>query len=105
MGLNCAIDGPSGAGKSTIAKTLAKKLGFVYVDTGALYRSIGYYAVSKGADTSSAAEILPLLSEISVELKYVDGSQRVILNGEDVSDLIRTPEIQWRRRTFRQSPR
>lgn len=93
MGLNCAIDGPSGAGKSTIAKTLAKKLGFVYVDTGALYRSIGYYAVSKGADTSSVAEILPLLSEISVELKYVDGSQRVILNGEDVSDLIRTPEI------------
>ncbi len=93
MGLNCAIDGPSGAGKSTIAKELARRLGFVYVDTGALYRSIGYYAVSKGADTASADEIVPLLGDISVELKYVDGAQRVMLNGEDVSDKIRTPEI------------
>ena len=93
MGLNCAIDGPSGAGKSTIAKELARRLGFVYVDTGALYRSIGYYVVSKGAKTSSAEEVVPLLGDISIELKYVDGVQRVILNGEDVSDKIRTPEI------------
>lgn len=93
MGLNCALDGPSGAGKSTIAKALAKRFGFVYVDTGALYRSIGLYVVTNGADTTSADEVVPLLNDIKVELKYVDGSQRVILNGEDVSDKIRTPEI------------
>ena len=93
MGINCALDGPSGAGKSTIAKTLAKRLGNVYVDTGAMYRAIGLYAVRAGADTSDKGRIVPLLENISVELCYVDGSQRVILNGEDVSDLIRTPEI------------
>ena len=93
MGLNCALDGPSGAGKSTIAKNLAKKLGFVYVDTGALYRSIGLYAVRNGTETTSAEEVVPLLKNINIELKYVSGSQRVILNGEDVSDKIRTPEI------------
>lgn len=93
MGLNCALDGPSGAGKSTIAKALAKKLGFVYVDTGALYRSIGLYAVRNGVKTDSRDDVLPLLADISVELKYIDGAQRVFLNGEDVSDEIRTPEI------------
>ena len=93
MGLNCALDGPSGAGKSTIAKGLAKRLGFVYVDTGALYRSIGLYVLSKGADTTSADEVVPLLSDINVELKYIDGAQRVFLNGEDVSEKIRTHEI------------
>lgn len=93
MGLNVALDGPSGAGKSTIAKALAKKFGFVYVDTGALYRSIGLYVKRRGADTKSPEEVVPLLPDIRVELKYFDGSQRVILNGEDVSDVIRTPEI------------
>ena len=93
MGLNCALDGPSGAGKSTIAKALAKRLGYVYVDTGAMYRAIGLYAVRHGAETTSKDAVVPLLSEISVELKYIDNSQRVILNGEDVSDDIRTPEI------------
>ena len=93
MGLNCALDGPSGAGKSTIAKNLAAKFGFIYVDTGALYRSIGLYAVRQGANTKSADEIIPLLSKINVELKHINGVQRVFLNGEDVSDLIRTPEI------------
>lgn len=93
MGLNCALDGPSGAGKSTIAKTLAKRLGYVYVDTGAMYRAIGLYAVQHGADTSKKEDVVPLLSDISVELKYIEDSQRVILNGEDVSDEIRTPEI------------
>ena len=93
MGINCALDGPSGAGKSTIAKTLAKRLGYVYVDTGAMYRAIGLYAVQQGADTSKKEDIVPLLSDICVELKYIEDSQRVILNGEDVSDEIRTPEI------------
>lgn len=93
MGLNCALDGPSGAGKSTIAKAVAKKMGFVYVDTGALYRSIGYFALQNGADTTSGEAVVPLLSGMQVELKYVDGAQRVYLNSEDVSDKIRTPEI------------
>lgn len=93
MGINIALDGPSGAGKSTIAKRIAAKLGYVYVDTGALYRSIAYYVISKGAAPEKAEEVCPLLSEIDVKLCYVDGGQRVMLNGEDVSDKIRTPEI------------
>lgn len=93
MTINCALDGPSGAGKSTIAKAVAKKLGYVYVDTGALYRSIGLYCTRKGIDISDSAAVEGVLSEIKVELKYVDGSQTVRLNGEDVSGLIRTDEI------------
>lgn len=93
MGINIALDGPSGAGKSTIAKEVAKSLGYVYVDTGALYRSIGLYAVRSGKKTTSADEVVPLLDDIKLELKYIDGTQRVIMNGEDVSEEIRTPEI------------
>ncbi len=91
--MKIAIDGPSGAGKSTFAKLLAKKLSLVYVDTGALYRSIGLYVKRKGADPKNEAEVLPLLNGVKLELKYSDMGQRVILNGEDVSDLIRTSEI------------
>ena len=90
--INIAIDGPGGAGKSTIAKAAAKELGYIYVDTGALYRSVGLYALRKEVVTDSAEDVVPLLSEISVELKFIDGTQRVFLNGEDVSDEIRTPE-------------
>lgn len=93
MPINIAMDGPAGAGKSTVAKAAAKTLGFIYVDTGALYRSVAYYAVSKGADCKNAEEVVPLLAEITPELKFIDGAQRVFLNGEDVSDKIRTPEI------------
>lgn len=93
MGINVALDGPSGAGKSTIAKMLAKKLMYVYVDTGALYRSVAYYVISKGADPKNEQEVVPLLSEINVKLTYSDGAQHVMLNDEDVSDKIRTPEI------------
>lgn len=93
MGMNCALDGPAGAGKSTVAKELAKKLGYIYVDTGALYRAVGYYALSKGADTTSADDVVPLLGEINVELKFENGVQAVYLNGENVSDKIRTPEM------------
>ena len=93
MGIKVAIDGPSGAGKSTIAKALAAKLGYVYVDTGALYRTIGLYALRNGADTKSAAEVEPLLENISVKLKYENGAQQVYLNGENVSGLIRTEEV------------
>ena len=87
-----AIDGPAGAGKSTIARAVAAKLGFIYVDTGALYRAVGLYGLRKGVDTTSAAEMLPLLKEIRVELAYAGGEQRVLLNGEDVSAAIRVNE-------------
>lgn len=93
MPINVAIDGPAGAGKSTIAKAASKALGFIYVDTGALYRSVAYYAVSRGADPSKAEEVTRLLPEISPELKFIDGVQHVFVNGEDVSDKIRTPRI------------
>ncbi len=93
MGINIALDGPSGAGKSTIAKMLAERLGYVYVDTGALYRSIAYYVISQGADPKESGQVCPLLSRIDVKLAYENGTQLVLLNGEDVSDKIRTPEI------------
>lgn len=88
-----AIDGPSGAGKSTIARILAADLGFVYVDTGALYRAVGLAVLNRGIDPHEETAVAPLLSELQVTLGYVDGAQRVFLNGEDVSDRIRTPEV------------
>ncbi len=91
--MKIAIDGPSGAGKSTFAKLVAKELSLVYVDTGALYRSIGLFVSRKGVDPKNANEVVSLLEDISVELKYTSEGQRVVLCGEDVSDLIRTPEI------------
>ena len=87
-----AIDGPSGAGKSTIAKFLAKELNFLYVDTGAMYRSIGLYAARQGVTAGDAAAVEPLLSQVQLDLAYVDGEQRIFLNGEDVSRAIRTEE-------------
>lgn len=92
MMINVAIDGPAGAGKSTIAKAAAKALGYIYVDTGALYRTVALGAVRAGVLESDDG-IAALLPNLLVELKFVDGSQHVYLNGEDVSDLIRTPEI------------
>lgn len=88
-----AIDGPSGAGKSTIARILASELGCLYVDTGALYRTVGYAALCRGIDVKSVTELEPMLREITVELRHQNGVQRVWLNGEDVSDRIRTPEV------------
>ncbi|MBR6514796.1 MAG: (d)CMP kinase [Clostridia bacterium] len=91
--INIAIDGPSGAGKSTIAKAVAKKKGYIYVDTGALYRSIGLWVARKGIAKDDKGSVIAELGNITLELKYVEGTQRVYLNGEDVSDDIRTPEI------------
>lgn len=91
--INIAIDGPSGAGKSTIAKAVAKKKGFIYVDTGALYRSIGLFVARKGILKEDKQGIISCLSDITLELGYIEGTQRVYLCGEDVSDAIRTPEI------------
>ena len=90
--INIAIDGPAGAGKSTVAKGVAKKLGYIYVDTGALYRAIGVHALRNGVDTKDAEGVGALLDEIKVELKFVDGVQKVFLCGEDVSEAIRTPD-------------
>ncbi len=91
--INVAIDGPAGAGKSTIAKAASKELGFIYVDTGALYRAVALNAVRKGVINDDAA-IIKMLDETKVELAFDENStQCVILNGEDVSSLIRTQEI------------
>lgn len=92
MGKNIAIDGPAGAGKSTIARAAASKLGFIYVDTGALYRSIGLYCLNNNIETTDRTEVERILPDISVQLKYLDGVQRVILNDNDVSEEIRKPE-------------
>lgn len=88
-----AIDGPAGAGKSTIARALSKRLGLLYVDTGALYRAIGLYMARQGVDTTDKAAVTARLPEASVELEYRDGIQFVLLNGEDVSSAIRMPEM------------
>ena len=88
-----AIDGPSGAGKSSIAKVLAKTMGIVYVDTGALYRTIGYYVRSQGVDPKDGEGVTRLLPDIHIEVKYEDGTQCVYLNGENLGDRIREPEI------------
>ena len=93
MSINIAIDGPAGAGKSTIARKAAAELGFIYVDTGALYRSVAYYCISAGADVSVPESVEKLLPEITPELRFIDGVQHVFVNGSDVSDKIRTPEV------------
>lgn len=93
MSIAIAIDGPAGAGKSTISKAAAKKLGFIYIDTGALYRTVGLAATRAGVEPKEGKEVVELLSEISVELSFNEkGEQVVLLNKEDVSGLIRTPE-------------
>jgi cytidylate kinase len=88
-----AIDGPAGAGKSTIAKRLAKDMGFIYVDTGALYRAIGLYTLRKEVDIHDTEGVIGLLLEIQVDIQYVGDEQHVFLNGEDVNGLIRTEPV------------
>lgn len=91
--MNIAIDGPSGAGKSSLAKAIAKKLGIIYVDTGALYRTIGLYMKKHGIDPKDAAAVGAALPDIDLRLAFSDGAQRIYLCGEDVGDTIRTPEM------------
>lgn len=92
MSVNIAIDGPAGAGKSTLARKAAEKLGYIYVDTGALYRTVGLYSIRKGYDTKDAEKVISTLDDIDIKLGFTDEGQRVYLNGEDVSEAIRTPE-------------
>ena len=91
--IKIAIDGPSGSGKSSVAKAISARLGIVYVDTGALYRSVGYYVKAKGKNPKSPEEVEPLLPEIDLDVRYEDGVQCVYLNGENLGDKIRQPEI------------
>ena len=92
--VSVAIDGPSGAGKSTLARAAAKELGLLYVDTGAIYRTVALHALRRGVEPKDAAAVEKLLPEIGVTTEYdPDGLQRMVLNGEDVTDLIRTQEV------------
>lgn len=91
--ISIAIDGPSGAGKSTLARRLASHYGYLYVDTGAMYRAIGLYALRRGAATRDGAAVAALLPAIRLQLGYVEGAQHIFLNGEDVSAAIRTEEV------------
>ena len=90
--INIAIDGPAGAGKSSAARLAAKKLGYLYVDTGALYRAVGVGVLRKNRSTEDREQVTVTLNEITVELKFEDNEQKVLLNGEDVSTAIRMPE-------------
>ena len=92
--ISIAIDGPAGAGKSSISKELAKKLNYIYVDTGAIYRSLAYTALKLGYDTKNDTdEIAKLANSCKIELKYVDNAQHILVDGDDISDYIRTPEV------------
>lgn len=91
--MNIAIDGPAGAGKSTIAKLAAKRLGYVYVDTGAMYRAIALFFIKNGIDVNNENEVMDACSGITVEIKYEDGVQNVYLNGENVSSEIRQEQV------------
>ncbi len=91
--ISIAIDGPGGAGKSTLARRLALELGYIYVDTGAMYRAIGLYVLRAGKDTKNEQDVAALLPGIRLELTYVDGTQVVLLNGEDVSAAIRAEAV------------
>ena len=90
--ISVAIDGPAGAGKSTLARRLAAEMGYIYVDTGAMFRTIGLYALRKGKDPKDNAAVNALLPEISLRMASIEGEQHIYLNGEDVSKAIRTEE-------------
>ncbi|MFR3907302.1 MAG: (d)CMP kinase [Christensenellales bacterium] len=91
--INIAIDGPAGAGKSTVARAVAKKLGILYLDTGAMYRAMALKAMREGIDPNDKEQVLPLLECTEIYAKNIGGTQHTYLDGEDISGLIRTPEI------------
>jgi cytidylate kinase len=91
--ISIAIDGPAGAGKSTIAKLISKKLGILYLDTGAMYRAVALKAINENIDTLDEEKLSKLVENINIEIVYSKDEQKIILDGEDVSSLIRTPEV------------
>lgn len=91
--INIAIDGPAGAGKSTISKAVAAKLGYAYIDTGAMFRAVALYVIEHGGDTKSEESVSPFLRDIDIDIKVKDGENLIFLNGENVSGKIRTPEV------------
>ncbi len=91
--VSVAIDGPVGAGKSSIARNAAKTLGYIYVDTGALYRAVGLFCKRSGIDTADTSAVEAVLPDVRPEIRLIDGVQHIYLNGEDVSEEIRLPEI------------
>ena len=93
MSFKIAIDGPVAAGKSTVAKELAKELGYVYIDTGALYRAVGLYLIKNNIDYNDESKVIDVLDKITVDIKYVDGVQNVLLNGKVVDKEIRSSEV------------
>ena len=93
MTLNIAIDGPSGAGKSTIAKLIAKKLGITYLDTGAMYRGLAYYALQNGVQPNDEVGVLPILENVTMDIQYNENGQKVIVNDKDVTPFIREHNI------------
>ena len=93
MSYSVAIDGPAGAGKSTIAKLLAKKMGYIYVDTGAMYRAMAVYFVQNNVNPDDEREINAAVTGVNITIEYMDGVQQVILNGDNVTGMLRTEEI------------
>ena len=93
MGFNLAIDGPAGAGKSTIAKLVASKKGFIYVDTGAMYRGLAVHFIKKGIDPANKSEIIAALDSANVNIGYKDGMQQIYLNDENITSIIRDEEV------------
>ena len=91
--IRIAIDGPAGAGKSTVAKMVAKRLNILHLDTGAMYRAVGLFALRKGIDPQNEAEVSKMLGGVDIAVQYKDGKQQTVLNGEDVSHLIRTSDV------------
>lgn len=91
--INIAIDGPAGAGKSTIAREAAKRLEFIYVDTGAMYRALALACLRKNIDASDEAAVSSLCADVTISIKYIDSEQRVLLDGENVNDYIRSEEV------------
>lgn len=93
MPINIAIDGPAGAGKSTVAKTLAREMGYIYVDTGAMYRAMALYMLRSSIPAEDESAVTEACRKVSVSLEYQDGVQQILLNGENVTGLIRTEEV------------
>lgn len=91
--ISIAIDGPAAAGKSTVAKIIAKKLSYVYIDTGAMYRTITYAALEQGIDIENEEKLMRIIKDIAISFQHGDNAQLVFLNGKDVSEVIRTPEV------------